>query len=245
MRQILNISRLICISILLSACLNFPETGESPTSAGWYQVRPSDTLYSIAWRYGLDYKELANWNSIDVNGIIYPGQKLLLIKPENPVVAPNVEVIVASPETVKPDVPGGEKSAAPVAVRDLGANPERWLWPVSGRVMNTFAANQLDRRGIDIAGTLGQAIVAVADGKVVYSGNGLAGYGNLVIIKHSETFLSAYAYIQERRVDEGMTVKAGSEIATMGQHKTQSARLHFEIRKNGQPVDPMQYLPQQ
>ena len=140
----------------------------------------------------------------------------------------------------------GTPSAAPAKpaekTADAGRDPGAWLWPTDGSPLNTFLASQLDRRGIDIAGEAGQPVRAVADGRVVYSGNGLAGYGNLIIIKHSDTYLSAYAYCQERLVQEGETVKAGHLVAKMGLHDNQ-AKLHFEIRRNGKPVDPMKYLP--
>jgi len=123
-----------------------------------------------------------------------------------------------------------------------GRDPTQWIWPTSGKPLNTFKVSRLDRRGIGIAGELGQPVLAVADGKVVYSGNGLAGYGNLIIIKHSDTYLSAYAYSQERLVEEGMKVSSGKMIATMGS-KDNTAKLYFEIRRNGKPVDPLKYLP--
>jgi len=116
------------------------------------------------------------------------------------------------------------------------------LWPTGGRLLSTFLASDIGRRGIDIGGTLGQDVRAVADGRVVYSGNGLAGYGNLIIIKHSDIYLSAYAHCQERLVQEGNTVKAGTVVARMGQ-KDETAKLYFEIRRNGKPVDPLKYLP--
>ena len=222
------------------------------TGKGWYQVKPTDTLYSIAWRYGLDYKELAEWNQIDVNAVIFPGQRLLLIDPGN-----NNSQVSTIPKTTSGS---GTKKTQEVAVSvdktnkspstanntastSSNRNPGKWLWPTKGKLLNTFSAKQLDRRGIDIEGEPGQAIQAVASGKVVYSGNGLAGYGNLIIIKHSDTYLSAYAYSQRRLVKEGMTVEAGKVIAKMGKHKSRTARLHFQIRKNGKPVDPLQYLP--
>ncbi len=110
------------------------------------------------------------------------------------------------------------------------------------KVLNKFLATNLNQRGVDISGKLGQPVLAVADGKVVYSGNGLSGYGNLIIIKHSDTFLSAYAYCQKSLVREGMSVNAGSVVAHMGR-KDDIAKLHFQIRRNGKPVDPLKYLP--
>ncbi len=210
-----------------------------------YRVQPSDTLYSIAWRYGLDYKELASWNQIDVNSTIYPGQRLMLIQPSGDERTVATVSNTGGQQSTTSTQSTTAQSATPVSGTSisLGKNPSSWRWPTQGKLISTYSARKLDRRGIDIAGKLGQAIQSVADGRVVYSGNGLAGYGNLIIIKHSETYLSAYAYTQQRLVNEGETVKAGKLIARMGEHKTRDARLHFQIRRNGKPVDPLKYLP--
>jgi len=255
-RVLIQISLLFCVALVLTGCISSHVTSQQNRGKGWYTVKPTDTLYSIAWRYGLDYKELANWNQVDVNAIIYPGQKLYLLDPvSNPTV-----ISAASQNKTEPVINKSQESGAPVDKKNTasatvssvptvstntpsGRNPEKWLWPTEGKLLNTFSAKALDRRGIDIEGEPGQAIRAVASGKVVYSGNGLAGYGNLIIIKHSETYLSAYAYSQERLVKEGMTVRAGKVIAKMGKHKSRTVRLHFQIRKNGKPVDPLRYLP--
>ena len=221
----------------IASCGTINQSVQKNSKSGWYTVRKSDTLYSIAWRYGLDYRQLAHWNQIGREYIIHPGQQLILVKPGNAaLVAQKVKPgkAVKKPESVKQ-----KKITTPVK---LDNKPPRWHWPTSGKIMNTFAADKLDRKGIDIAGKLGQSVYAVANGKVVYSGNGLAGYGNLIIIKHNEVYLSAYAYNQQRLVKEGMSVKAGSEISKMGQHPNGAIRLHFEIRKNGKPVDPLKYL---
>ena len=237
---------IVVLALFLNACINPTAINQRIVGKGWYQVKPSDTLYSIAWRYGLDYKALASWNNIAINSTIYPGQRLLLVKPTNYASQSASVSPDTSTNTSQSTISSQNNAASTVNSTQSTANsknPDQWLWPTEGKVLNTFSAKKLDRRGIDIAGKLGQPVHAVADGKVVYSGNGLAGYGNLIIVKHSETFLSAYAYSQERLVKEGTLVKAGKVIARMGQHKNRNARLHFQIRKNGKPVDPLQYLP--
>ncbi len=232
--------------LLLVSCVTVKPPVTVNRGPGWYTVKKSDTLYSIAWRYGLDYKQLARWNRIDVSTPIHPGQRLRLI-------APAQTGQVAKAETKAPaKAASGKKStastrktapsAAAGSTASSGRDPKRWLWPTDGAPLNRFSASQLDRRGIDIGGKPGQAVRAVADGRVVYSGNGLAGYGNLIIIKHSDTYLSAYAYCQERLVREGTAVKAGNVVAKMGLWDDR-AKLYFEIRRNGKPVDPLRYLP--
>jgi len=228
---------IVAAASLLVSCVTVKPPIQVSRGPGWYTVKPSDTLYSIAWRYGLDYKQIAQWNGISINEPIFPGQRLQLIRPADDRVATQKP----STETASTAVPRSEPSTAADSDVDM-RDPQAWLWPTDGKPLNTFSASELDRRGIDIAGNTGQPVQAVADGRVVYSGNGLAGYGNLIIIKHSDTFLSAYAYCQERLVQEGASVKAGDPVAKMGRHGNQ-AKLHFEIRRNGKPVDPMKYLP--
>lgn len=234
---------LIVQALLLAGCVtvNEPVKITGGTGAGWYTVKPTDTLYSIAWRYGLNYKQLAGWNKIDYKAPIFPGQRLQLVAPAGHSQARNSSTQKQATDTGKSSTKKTEKSKIPTDdfyYRD----PQKWIWPTKGKPLNTFSATVLNRRGIDIAGKIGQPVLAVANGKVVYSGNGLAGYGNLIIIKHSDTYLSAYAYCQERMVEEGMAVAAGRVIAKMGQ-KDNTAKLHFEIRRNGKPVDPLKYLP--
>ncbi|MDH3387610.1 MAG: peptidoglycan DD-metalloendopeptidase family protein [Gammaproteobacteria bacterium] len=225
--------------MMLASCVVVNPPTRVTRSAGWYTVKTSDTLYSIAWRYGLDYHQLAQWNQIDISDPIHPGQRLRLVRPAN-------QAVAAAPEerTGTTAKSATTASASNRSGESEGRDPQQWLWPTVGEPLNTFLASRLDRRGIDIAGKLGQPVRAVADGKVVYSGNGLAGYGNLIIIKHSEKYLSAYAYCRERLVQEGAAVKAGNIVAEMGRWDN-TAKLHFEIRRNGQPVDPMKYLPDQ
>ncbi len=240
-------------TLLLAACVtvNEPVRITGGTGAGWYTVKPTDTLYSIAWRYGLDYKQLAGWNKIDYKAPIFPGQRLQLVAPAGHSQARDSSGQKQAPAANKPsskNTVSSKPSSKNTVSSKPGAgdfnyrDPLKWIWPTEGKPLNTFSATVLNRRGIDIAGKTGQRVLAVADGKVVYSGNGLAGYGNLIIIKHSDTYLSAYAYCQERLVEEGMAVAAGRVIAKMGQ-KDNTAKLHFEIRRNGKPVDPLKYLP--
>lgn len=233
-------------AFLVNACVTVNPQATVSRGPGWYTVKRTDTLFSIAWRYGLDYNELADWNNIKVSDPIYPGQRLRLIKPLHKTLAENKpkqqpasRSKTKKETTAKTPTAQKETSAADQLTRK---DPKQWLWPTDGKILKTFHATQLDRRGIDIGGEEGQPIKAVADGKVVYSGNGLAGYGNLIIIKHSDTFLSAYAYCQERLVQEGMAVKSGNVVAKMGR-KDSTAKLYFEIRRNGKPVNPMKYLP--
>ena len=238
MKSLKQILYSVVISLALASCASFSEFMQNNTNAGWYTVKTSDTLYSIAWRYGLDYQQLARWNQIGDDYLIHPDQRLRLFEPDNATLAADD---TEQPESTKiTQVTAQPKVDDPV--KSVKA-PLKWQWPTSGKITKTFAAEKLGRKGIDIAGKLGQSVHAVANGKVVYSGNGLAGYGNLIIIKHNDTFLSAYAYNQQRLVQEGMTVEAGTVISKMGRHPNGTTRLHFEIRKNGKPVDPLKYLP--
>jgi len=236
------IATAVAVMLLVSCVTVKPPTYVS-SGTGWYTVKRSDTLFSIAWRYGLDYKQLARWNQIDVNSPIHPGQRLRLINPGKQTVAASAAQKSSSKTKTKTKT---KTSVTTSSNNDQYSKrgPIKWIWPTQGKPLNTFLASKLDRRGIDIAGKFGQPVRAVADGKVVYSGNGLAGYGNLIIIKHSDTYLSAYAYCRERLVQEGSSVKSGKVVAKMGR-RDNTAKLHFEIRRNGKPVDPMKYLPNQ
>ncbi|HID82974.1 MAG TPA: LysM peptidoglycan-binding domain-containing protein [Chromatiales bacterium] len=136
-----------------------------------------------------------------------------------------------------------KKSQKPAATPWVGVKDIRWKWPTQGRVVRRFSESQGGKQGIDIRGRPGQTVTATASGKIVYSGNGLKGYGELVIIKHNETFLSAYAHNRKRTVKEGTIVNAGQKIAELGNTGASVPILHFEIRENGKPVDPLKYLP--
>ena len=223
-----------------------PSTGKYPEKAGDYHiVEKGDTLYSIAWRYGLDYKKVASWNEISGRYTIYPGQ-FIRLKPATK----KAQALAAGPleSSRKNQSPKSgpskqsSKAAKPVVARKvIKAKPVTWAWPTRGKLVKFNTPTS--KKGIDIAGKAGQKINAAADGDVVYSGSGLLGYGKLIIIKHNDTYLSAYAHNEKIYAKEGDTVKAGQQIATMGTGNKGRPVLHFEIRKDGTPVNPLSHLP--
>ena len=199
-------------------------------------ARKGDTLYRLSKWYGVSVERLAQLNQLKKPYIIQPGQTIFL-KPLN-TAGKSTTAKAKTPtvtSTIKPPAQQSATISWPKSVR--------WQWPVKGKVVKKYNRKRNDAKGIDIAGKRGDAIAASAEGKVVYSGSGLISYGNLIIIKHNKTFLSAYAYNRKLLVKEGDIVKAGQKIAEMGNKDKLSPRLHFEIRKNGKPVDPMKYLP--
>lgn len=202
-------------------------------------VARGQTVYRIATEHGITALDLALWNNIPPPYTIYPGQSLRLYpsdRRELPASPPASTSAAARPlATPSPAV----VPAAPTVV----ASTLAWRWPADGNVVGTFAAGDPTRQGIDVAGKAGQPVRAAADGVVVYSGSGLVGYGELVIIKHNDQWLSAYGHNRARLVNEGALVKAGQQIAEMGRSGATRDVLHFEIRYNGKPVDPQQYLP--
>lgn len=228
-------------SLGLSACST--ETHYAPVmdaatieripKAGIYHVQPHETLYSIAWRYGLDYRYVANRNNMVAPYHIVAGQLLYLRgKLKKPVPAAKATLPAA---TLHPSAP-----ITPIkTVIEPHAKVVAWRWPARGSVVAGFSGLN---KGINIAGSLGDPIYATAPGLVVYSGDGLRGYGNLIIIKHNAIFLTAYAHNSVLLVKEGAVVKAGQKIAEMGRMGTQRVMLHFEIRRSGQPVNPLNYL---
>lgn len=197
-----------------------------------YKIKKGDTLYSISWRYGMDYKTLARINNIRSPYRIAIGQKLRF----------KTTKTTSKPSTTKPTLkPSTTKS--PSVVKPTVNAKLTWQWPTRGKVISTYSKSATGRKGIDIAGKAGQTIVAAAAGKVVYAGNGLPRYGNLLIVKHNDVYLSAYAHNTTLLVKEGDYVKAGQKIARLGSTGTQKNQLHFEIRRNGKPVDPLRFLP--
>jgi lipoprotein NlpD len=212
-----------------------------------YVVKPRDTLYSIAWRHDLDYRELARWNHIGSDYRIAVGQ-VLVLKPGNyraPPVAARADAAPSAnvPSTRESFRTGAASLGQPCNAASSGM-PEppqapHWMWPTA----HASAPRPVPGGGILLLGALGQPIRAACGGRVVYAGNGIRGYGNLIIIKHGDTVLSAYAHTVELTVREGQEVQAGEQIARMGTGVHDIAALYFEIRLNGKPVDPLSFLP--
>ena len=192
-------------------------------------VRSGETLYSIAFRYGKSAEEVARWNRLGNGSLIYPGQVLRLTPP----------TAGRSQSTTR-----GAARPAPPPLPKLPAQPSpQWSWPTSGRINVEFGAQPGPGTGVLINGKTGQPVLAAAPGRVVYAGSGLIGYGQLIILKHNDTYLSAYGYTASLLEKEGQEVSQGQRIATMGEWPERKPRLHFEIRRNGQPVNPRQFLP--
>ncbi|MFM2408843.1 MAG: hypothetical protein RL358_1585 [Pseudomonadota bacterium] len=297
---------LVCIiaAVFLAACSSSPVredktkvkstedtrmqvAGEKDWRPATHQVLKGDTLYSIAFYYGLDYHELAELNGIKNPSVISVGQVLQLFPvvtktaatvstaSDNPSLSPSIkeqpklvkyiynDAAMAQIDTVQngkatslanpsvTNVPSGVKPPvvavkveprADAPVVSVEEDALQWAMPTNGKIIVQFSEAQ-NRKGIDIAGTLGQPIFASAPGKVVYSGSGLRGYGKLIIIKHNKTYLSAYAHNDKVLVKEGQSIKRGEKIAEMGNTDAEQIKLHFEVRRLGKPVDPAKYLP--
>lgn len=229
----------------------------SGTKVLYHVVAPGETLYAIAWRYNLNYKNLARVNGIGRNYLIYPGQKIRLsdafIEP-SVVKKPVLSRSQSKPATKKPAPYVHTKPAAkrlektsikankPPAVKKM-SNSTGWLWPANGPVVDKFESNKGLHKGIDIGGKLGEPVNSASAGEVVYAGEGLRGYGKLIIIKHSDKYLSAYGHNKKILVGEGDNVTAGQKIALLGSTGTDKVKLHFEIRYEGRPIDPLSKLP--
>lgn len=224
----------------------------NPVTSGQHVVRRGDTLYSIAFRFGWDWKELAARNAINAPYTIVPGQVIRFSGgAQTPVISKAPATVARKPvSTARTKPVQAAKPVTPITTAKQAPQPivaatgqGKWLWPTNGTLVSVFSSNTSLNKGIDIAGQLGQSIVATSDGSVVYAGSGLRGYGELVIIKHNDTFISAYGHNRRLLVNEGQAVKAGQQIAEMGSTGTDQVKVHFEIRRQGKPVDPLQYLP--
>ena len=204
-------------------------------------VRAGQTLYRIATENGITARDLADWNDVDPPYTIFPGQTLRLYPPARGAAsgtrtAGTVPARPSGTTTVPASRPPAPRAAP-------AASPFAWRWPVDGTLLSSYVAGNVTRQGIDIGNSEGTPVRAAADGVVVYSGSGLVGYGELVIVKHDDNWLSAYGHNRARMVNEGQVVKAGQQIAEMGHSGAPRDLLHFEIRYNGKPVDPQAYLP--
>lgn len=220
---------------------------DQAAKTGYYTVKPGDTLIRIGLDHGQNWRDLMRWNTLDNPNLIEVGQVLRVAPP--PASSQPEEVVV------KPVAPLGQVSGAQADAKSHSQNQAlaqttsptdgieeqlTFLWPAQGQVITPF--DDAKNKGIDIGGKPGDPVLAAADGRVVYSGAGLRGYGNLVILKHNNTYLSAYAHNQNLLVKEDQIVKRGQKIAEMGNSDSEQVKLHFEIRKMGKPIDPTKIL---
>lgn len=228
---------------------------ENAGKPGYYTVKPGDTLIRIGLENGQNWRDIVRWNSLDNPNVIEVGQVLRVVPPTaaappanavavaRPVVPGNVTPNAATSTlpasaAVRPASPSAPAAAAAPASAD---DEVAWIWPVRGSLIAGF--DEVRNKGIDLAGQAGEPVVASADGRVVYAGSGLRGYGNLIILKHNNTYLTAYAHNQALLVREDQAVRQGQKIAEMGSSDTDRVKLHFEVRRLGKPVDPIAYLP--
>ncbi len=241
--------------VLLAACsstvVRTPGTTSAPKVStpkpgASIVVQRGDTLYRLAVNNGISPMDLALWNDVRAPYTIYPGQRLRLYP------GGGGTATTAGTASRPPATAGGSANRPPVRPTQTPPQPATpppvasslsWRWPTEGQIIGRYVAGDPTKQGVDIAGRNGQAIRSAADGVVVYSGSGLVGYGELIIVKHDEQWLSAYGHNRTRLVSEGVRVKAGQQIAEMGSSGAARDMLHFEIRYNGKPVDPLRYLP--
>lgn len=232
-----------------------PEVTSVSSGPRVYRVQRGDTLYAIAFRYGLDYRKVAAANRIPAPYTIYVGQEIALREGSLAAIPPATsrplpqrpQPIIHKPSSGGSATQGGThttpaaKPATPARTVYTGAPVTRWRWPASGRVTRGYSSKV--HKGIDIAGKRGDPVVAVAPGKVVYAGTGIVGFGELLIVKHNDEYLSAYGHNDQLLVNEGDVVSAGQTIARRGSSGTDTVKLHFEIRREGKPIDPQRVLP--
>jgi len=237
--------------------------GGAPVPRGYYRVRAGDTLQHIALRHDIEMAHLAQWNGLGPPYRIYTGRLLRLVP--DPGAPPPRSILTAKPkpdkaerparQTAEPASPATPRASRPQATAraaepakttapvKASASGLRWQWPLSGHVVQGFRAGDRTRQGVRIAGREGQQVVAAEGGTVVYGGSGLKGYGNLIIVKHNNEFLSAYGFNRRLLVKEGQRVRRGEGVAEVGQGPGGEYQLHFEIRRNGIAADPLAYLP--
>jgi lipoprotein NlpD len=241
-----------------------PPGAENAGKPGFYTVKPGDTLIRVGLDNGQSWRDIARWNNLDNPNLIEVGQVLRVLPPGVDSAAPATRPVASSagrvetrPVEGRPAAPAASAAAAasapsaspaaasapaPASTNREGDDDVPWQWPAAGTVTTPFDESR-NHKGIGIAGKLGDPVFAAADGRVVYAGSGLRGYGNLIIVMHNKTFLTAYAHNQTLLVKEDQAVRRGQKIAEMGSSDSDRVQLHFEIRRQGKPVDPARLLP--
>ena len=256
-----NPSTVIVVPPLDPALKEPPKGIENAGRNGYYTVKQGDTLIRVGLETGQNWKDLVKWNNLDNPNLIEVGQVIRVLPPETEATAPGPKPVTAAKVETKPlsagtaasgvtTIPVAGASSAPpspvVAAAPASASRDvedniNWMWPANGPV--TISFDEVRSKGLAITGKAGDPVLAAADGRVVYAGSGLRGYGNLVILKHNNTYLTAYAHNQALLVKEDQSVKRGQRIAEMGSSDADGVQLHFEIRKLGKPIDPAKLLP--
>lgn len=251
-----------------AAATPLPPGAENAGKPGYYTVRPGDTLIRIGLETGQNWRDIQTWNGLVNPNVIEVGQVLRVVSPEPVVAAAPPAAVSPTTAPVAPPAPATATqpiaassaqgrpltepttAAAPAPAPAAAATPApapaagedlRFVWPANGPVIDPF--DEARNKGVGIGGRAGDPVIAAADGRVVYAGAGLRGYGNLVILKHNNTYLTAYAHNQSLLVREDQNVKQGQKIAEMGSSDTDRVKLHFEVRRQGKPVDPLNHLP--
>lgn len=241
---------------LVGSTLDKPQPGsENAGKPGYYTVKSGDTLIRIGMDHGQSWRDIVRWNNLDNPNVIETGQVLrvappaqesgVVVRPITSSAAQATPVTESAPAQAAvaqpaPPAPATAQPASPAPSADTAEEAIRFQWPAKGHTLTGF--DEAKNKGIDIAGKAGDPVFASADGKVVYAGSGLRGYGNLIIVKHNNTYLTAYAHNQALLVKEDQVVKRGQKIAEMGNSDADQVKLHFEVRRQGKPVDPMRYL---
>ena len=221
---------------------------ENAGKPGYYTVKPGDTLIRIGLDSGQNFRDIVRWNNLENPNLIEVGQVLRIVPPtsDNPLVftRPVTSGTATTATAGLPSRPASTASAPTAASNSQPGSSDEdiaWIWPAQGKLIAGF--DEVKNKGYDIDGKAGDAIIAAGDGRVVYAGAGLRGYGNLIILKHNNTYLTAYAHNQTLLVKEDQAVRKGQKIAEMGNSDADRVKLHFEIRRQGKPVDPSKYLP--
>jgi lipoprotein NlpD len=223
-----------------SAARALPGT-ENAGKPGYYTVKPGDTLIRIGMDNGQSWRDILRWNKLDNPNLIETGQVLRVAPPQPEVIARPATAVASAPvaaASAPKSAPAGPTTS--VASTDAAEDVLSFQWPARGNVIAGF--DESKNKGLDIGGKAGDPVVAAADGRVVYAGAGLRGYGNLIILKHNNTYLMAYAHNQTLLVKEDQVIKRGQKIAEMGNSDADQVKLHFEVRRQGKPVDPAKYL---